>query len=156
SVEALRKPTSSVAHNVRWSALRWPIGWLMRGRYIACGGAWRLVQNPLAKPRESGQKQVSVSDFSEFLLRCRGEVDPQLGAWLDEGAARFRTAGREVTAVLAAVRDLTLRGGKRLRAALVAAAYQACGGEGGPARVVLAGVAVELLQTYLLIHDDWL
>jgi geranylgeranyl diphosphate synthase type I len=39
---------------------------------------------------------------------------------------------------------------------LVAAAYDAFQGEGGASAVVLAGVAIELLQVYLLIHDDWM
>jgi geranylgeranyl diphosphate synthase type I len=43
-----------------------------------------------------------------------------------------------------------------LRAVVLAAAYEACRGEGGAERVGKAGVALELLQTYLLIHDDWM
>jgi geranylgeranyl diphosphate synthase, type I len=41
------------------------------------------------------------------------------------------------------------------RAALLAASYVANGG-GGIADVVPAMIAIELLQTYLLIHDDWM
>ncbi len=44
--------------------------------------------------------------------------------------------------------------GKRLRAVLLAAAYEACGGEPGAEAVAPAGVALELFQTYLLAHDD--
>ena len=46
-----------------------------------------------------------------------------------------------------------LRGGKRLRPALVYHSYRACGGE-DDTRVLPAALAVELLHTYLLIHDD--
>ncbi len=55
-----------------------------------------------------------------------------------------------------AIRHLALRGGKRMRAILLAAAYEGCGGEAGAERVVRAGAALELLQVYLLIHDDWM
>jgi geranylgeranyl diphosphate synthase type I len=55
-----------------------------------------------------------------------------------------------------AVRQLVLRGGKRIRAALLAAAYEGCQGQGGVEAVVPAGAALELLQAYLLSHDDWM
>jgi geranylgeranyl diphosphate synthase type I len=56
-----------------------------------------------------------------------------------------------------AVRGLVLRGGKRLRAILVAASFEACGGPPTqrPAAVG-AGASLELLQGYLLVHDDWM
>ena len=46
--------------------------------------------------------------------------------------------------------------GKRWRAALLAASYEVCGGEGGPETVATAGASLELLQAYLLVHDDWM
>jgi geranylgeranyl diphosphate synthase type I len=38
----------------------------------------------------------------------------------------------------------------------MAAAFEACGGTMPSEAVILAGVAIELLQAYLLIHDDWM
>ena len=55
-----------------------------------------------------------------------------------------------------AVRDLTLRGGKRLRAVLVLIGYLASNQHGSFDPALDAGVAFELLQTYLLVHDDWM
>jgi geranylgeranyl diphosphate synthase type I len=86
----------------------------------------------------------------------RAALERALGPWLDERCERARSAGPEAYAVVDAVRELTVRGGKRFRATLVGIGYEACGGDGGPARVVLAGLAMELLQSYLLIHDDWM
>jgi geranylgeranyl diphosphate synthase type I len=54
------------------------------------------------------------------------------------------------------VRDLTMRGGKRLRPIVAAAGYRAAHGPGSAAPTVDVGAALELLQTYLLIHDDWM
>ena len=55
-----------------------------------------------------------------------------------------------------AVRDLSLRGGKRLRPALLVAGYRAVS-PSAPLEIALdAGVALELLQTFFLIHDDWM
>jgi geranylgeranyl diphosphate synthase type I len=86
----------------------------------------------------------------------RAAVERALGPWLEQHCARARAEGPEAAAVVEAMRDLTMRGGKRLRAALVGIGYEACGGAGGFERVVFAGVAMELLQSYLLIHDDWM
>ena len=52
----------------------------------------------------------------------------------------------------AAMRHLLFPGGKRLRPALALAAAEAVGGE--PAAALPAAVAVELVHTYSLIHDD--
>ena len=58
--------------------------------------------------------------------------------------------------MVSAVRDLCLRGGKRLRPALLVAGFRAASAHGGTEPALDAGVALELLQAYLLIHDDWM
>lgn len=45
-------------------------------------------------------------------------------------------------------------GGKRIRPALLMAAYEACGGALGDKDPVIAGAAIEMLHTFSLIHDD--
>jgi hypothetical protein len=94
--------------------------------------------------------------FDALVARVRAEVEAELGAWLDGRAAVARGRGAEVAVVADALRSLVTRGGKRLRAVLLAAAYDACGGPGGSAAVARAGVSLELLQAYLLVHDDWM
>ena len=59
-------------------------------------------------------------------------------------------------ALVEQVTSLTMRGGKRLRPIVLTAAYRAVTGDGEFGPVVHAGAAMELLQTYLLIHDDWM
>ncbi len=54
------------------------------------------------------------------------------------------------------VRDLTMRGGKRLRPIVTAAAYRAASGDPDPSPTLEVGASLELLQSYLLIHDDWM
>jgi len=58
--------------------------------------------------------------------------------------------------MVSAVRDLCLRGGKRLRPALLVAGYRAASERAALEPALDAGVALELLQAYLLIHDDWM
>ncbi len=93
-------------------------------------------------------------EFGWFVSRVREQVEPRLAKWLDVRVAEARGRGTDVGVVADAVRQLALRGGKRLRPALLAAAYEACGGEGGIERVAPVAVALELFQTYLLVHDD--
>lgn len=97
-----------------------------------------------------------ATDFGVYVGRVRPSIEHRLAEWLDSRLEEARRRGGDVEAVAAAVRQLTLRGGKRLRAALVAAAYEACGGHGGAEIVACAGVSLELLQTYFLVHDDWM
>ncbi|MDP9151948.1 MAG: polyprenyl synthetase family protein [Myxococcota bacterium] len=94
--------------------------------------------------------------FVDFLLRVRLGVESLLVEWLDARVDDAQGRGAEVGAMADAIRHLALRGGKRMRAVLLAAAYEGCGGEEGAERVVQAGAALELLQVYLLVHDDWM
>lgn len=62
----------------------------------------------------------------------------------------------EAPQLIDSVRDLTLRGGKRLRPSLVVAAYRAVDPSRPVEAIIDACCSLELLQTYLLIHDDWM
>ena len=95
------------------------------------------------------------SDFEVFAGRVRSQVEGRLGPWLHARVAEARAVGADAGAVAEAVRQLTLRGGKRLRPVLLAASFEACGGPGSET-VAMGGVALELLQSYLLVHDDWM
>ena len=99
---------------------------------------------------------MSEDVFGRFVARVRGQVDAWLASWLEARIEIARRRGPAVHAVAEAMAELVLRGGKRLRPALLAASYEACGGEGGADAVVPAGAALELLQGYLLVHDDWM
>lgn len=96
--------------------------------------------------------------FSGLVAEVRGAVEARLTRILDEAVDAVRPSGAEAAAPIEALRSLALRGGKRFRPVLIAAAHEACGGSHSASHeaVILAGVAVELLQTYLLIHDDWM
>ena len=96
------------------------------------------------------------SDFSTLLATVRPAIEERLAALWDARIEALRGHGVEVTAMAAAARDLTMRGGKRYRGALLAAAYAGVA-PGAPLEPAFqAGVALELLQTYLLIQDDWM
>jgi geranylgeranyl diphosphate synthase type I len=64
--------------------------------------------------------------------------------------------GPEVVEIVAAVRSLCMRGGKRLRPALLVSGFRAVSTMANLDPALDAGVALELLQAYFLIHDDWM
>ena len=96
------------------------------------------------------------SDFPTLLARVRPEVERRLVELWDAKLRAVKGHGAEVTAMVEATRDLTLRGGKRFRAALLVAAYTGVAPDAPLEPALQGGVALELLQSYLLIHDDWM
>ncbi|MDP9002091.1 MAG: polyprenyl synthetase family protein [Myxococcota bacterium] len=106
---------------------------------------------------ETGVRHMRrASIFDQFLAEVRAQVDSRLAWWLEARVTQARARGTEISAVADAVRQLVLRGGKRMRATLLAAAYEGCQGEGGIQAVAPALASLELLQAYLLAHDDWM
>ena len=123
------------------------------------------ASNDPAAPSRGG-----AHDFGALLGDVRARIDERLDHWLRPRVAAATLISEEVGTVAFAVQDLALRGGKRMRAALVAAGFEARSTRDSSAPAaspVTAGarswsacepamMAVELLQTYLLIHDDWM
>ncbi len=118
---------------------------------------------------------TSDASFAGLLEAVRGHVDAQLGAWLRPRVAHAKSVSAEVGAAAEAVQGLAVRGGKRMRAALLVAGFEAGAADrdtlvtpaprpppNGRDLAALfrdcdrAMLAIELLQVYLLIHDDWM
>jgi geranylgeranyl diphosphate synthase type I len=87
----------------------------------------------------------------ELVQRVNARLDR---LFRDKRAEATRTSPAGESLVLA-IEQLTLRGGKRLRPAVLYAGFCAAGGDGVERAVELA-TSLELLQTYLLIQDDWM
>lgn len=109
-----------------------------------------------APPPEEGAPSFVATDVAPFIAEIRRAVDARLDVLLTRAEQEATEAGAEPRAIVDAMASLVRRGGKRLRPALLAAAYRACSGNGISAAVVDAGAAWELLQAYFLIHDDWM
>ena len=105
-------------------------------------------------PSPNGPSTVlAEGEFADQLGAFRRELEAELESWLarkDEELTREVGAAAELTSRLS---EYVLRGGKRLRPALLYFSYLACGGA-QRSTVIPAALAVELLHTYLLIHDD--
>ncbi len=125
------------------------------------------MTHPSKRANRGGKRDAPVAPnapnapnatFRELLDKVRSQINGDLRKLFAEEIAVARDLGAEVEDMVAAVRDLSLRGGKRLRPALVVAGLRTA----GPARsramrgALQIGLALELLQTYFLIHDDWM
>jgi geranylgeranyl diphosphate synthase type I len=102
------------------------------------------------------QKAQAARAFMHHLEQVRARLEPALHRLLDEAVEHARRAGGAgPAAVVTELRSVAMRGGKRMRPALAAAAFEAAGGADDDL-VVQAGCALELFQAYVLIHDDWM
>jgi geranylgeranyl diphosphate synthase, type I len=94
--------------------------------------------------------------FPELLSVVRRDVDRELNEIWEQARAEHLGHGEAVSRPLEAARALCLRGGKRLRAALVVVGHCVGAGHGAWQPALRLACAVELLQAYFLIHDDWM
>jgi geranylgeranyl diphosphate synthase, type I len=106
--------------------------------------------------RPGAAKAIAPNPFLALLPRIQRDIDERLEAFFEEKLRAVATQGPEVTAMLAALMRLGLRGGKRIRPALLYLGYRVARPRGAPDVALRAGLVLELLHTYLLIHDDWM
>jgi geranylgeranyl diphosphate synthase, type I len=88
------------------------------------------------------------------LSQIAARVESRIQAVLDAELQRWTQVDASLEAPLAALRQLVLAGGKRLRPAFCHWAFVGAGGDPDDPMVVDAGAALELLHTFALIHDD--
>jgi geranylgeranyl diphosphate synthase, type I len=116
----------------------------------------------MTQPRASRSAPSAPDDararaaFRERLLAAKPAVESAMIERFDAGSAARSGLGKEARAILHAAKDLSLRGGKRFRAALLASSYFGVAPRGKLAVATSGGVALEMLQSYLLIQDDWM
>jgi len=94
-----------------------------------------------------------------WLEEVRSEVDAHLACFFDDrraNASRLIGPSEHQSLLVDAIADLTMRGGKRLRPALLVAALAAVRPARSVRDVLAPCASLELLQSYLLIHDDWM
>ncbi|HUJ26908.1 MAG TPA: polyprenyl synthetase family protein [Myxococcales bacterium] len=89
-----------------------------------------------------------------FLIDYANVAEPRLGAFLAAKAREFERVPVDLRDAFSLLRDYLLRGGKRLRGALVLLGCEAAGGD--PDEAIDPSIGLELLHAYLLIHDDFM
>jgi geranylgeranyl diphosphate synthase type I len=92
-------------------------------------------------------------DAKNILENFKKRFEPHLAAYFDE---KLRQAG-EIDSIaeeaVQMIKDYTVSGGKRIRPAVMYFGFLAAGGEDGD-KIMNASMSMELLHSFLLIHDD--
>ena len=94
-----------------------------------------------------------MDDFRDRLGRTKQGVEGRLKVFLDVRAREAEGLSPVAGQLMRVLTDFTLRGGKRLRAALVFAGH-ACLSDREEESLWDVAMAVELIQSFLLVHDD--
>lgn len=92
-------------------------------------------------------------DMHVLLKEFKARFDPKISAYFDAIQKKIGQEDELVGEAMSHVRSLTLAGGKRLRPACMFYGYTALGGTDEEA-ILETAVSIELLHTFLLIHDD--
>lgn len=98
----------------------------------------------------------SQNPFLALLSKVSAQLEPRLSEVLHKSQAEAESYGVEVGAMVGAVRSLCERGGKRLRPGLCVVGSMSVDPQVSWEPALEAGVSLELLQAYFLIHDDWM
>src|SRR5688572_5393576 len=101
-------------------------------------------------------RKEGTPGFGALLSEVEVEVTRRLRTVLADSQKQAASRGPDVRTMASAVGSLTLRGGKRLRATLCMLGGLCANAKATPGPLLEAGVALELLQSYFLIHDDWM
>lgn len=115
----------------------------------------RRKKPPPLPPRPKA-KAIAKNAFVALSSAFRRDIDARLMGFLDAKIDRTKVHGQEVVELVRSIRDLCARGGKRTRPALLIAGYRAASPSAPIDAALDAGVALELLHAYFLIHDDWM
>lgn len=99
---------------------------------------------------------MSVDSPEDLFTDIKRRVDARLASYFEAKREEVAIISPDSLELVEGVADLTLRGGKRLRPIVAAAAFRATAPDGDLADVIDIGASLEILQSYLLIHDDWM
>lgn len=91
-------------------------------------------------------------DIKATLRNERSAIEAEISKFMDGEIARSPDDPLMLD-ILGSIKEYTLRGGKRIRALLLVKGYEAVGGK-DLEKARKASVALELIQSMLLIHDD--
>jgi geranylgeranyl diphosphate synthase, type I len=91
-----------------------------------------------------------------WIVEIQERVNARLQAFFAEKRRIVSRISPLSTELVDEIADLTMRGGKRLRPIALFVGFRAALVGGDPEKTLDASMALELLQTYLLIHDDWM
>jgi geranylgeranyl diphosphate synthase type I len=98
----------------------------------------------------------TATEIEPFLIEVKERVDRHLQAYFRQKRARAAALSAPSEELVAALDDFTMRGGKRTRPAVLVAGHMAVQENTDLGALLDACAGLELLQSYLLVHDDWM
>ena len=97
--------------------------------------------------------EILFMEFKTVLKDFQKKIESRITSFLDERINEAAEIKSEAKELLENIKEYNLRGGKRLRAAFCVQGFKAVGGADEEA-ILDAAVSLELLQSFLIIHDD--
>ena len=94
-----------------------------------------------------------MSDIRMITKRYKALLDERLRHFFRERLKRSEHISPTAREMMEHMMEFSLRGGKRLRPILVIFGYKAVGGK-KEKEILQAAIAVELMESFLLVHDD--
>jgi geranylgeranyl diphosphate synthase, type I len=91
-----------------------------------------------------------------FLADVKLRVDAHLVRFFQQKREHAHGLSQPSGELLEALCEFTMRGGKRTRPAILVAGHQAIAPAADVSPLLDAAAGLELLQSYLLVHDDWM
>lgn len=106
-------------------------------------------KNSLFKMKESQNDDVVLK-----LEDYKKKVDKELKSFFAKQIKESREIDKTSLEVVRILEEFNLRGGKRIRAALIYYGFKCFSNEPVPKDLIKVAAAMELVQSFLLIHDD--
>jgi len=92
-------------------------------------------------------------DIGNLLAPYQTQINEHLASLFEEKIAEASRISKHTGEIVVAAKEYTLRGGKRLRPIFCIYGYQ-CLSDTNIDAITEASISLELMQSYLLIHDD--
>ncbi len=97
---------------------------------------------------------VYTLDIKEYLNSHKEKVNKYLNSYFSSKKTDFKQYSAFVQKQLGDLEEFTMRGGKRIRPTLMYHAYKMFQPDGDDSSVIELSIFLELIQSFLLIHDD--
>jgi len=104
----------------------------------------------------NSQPSFERSDIDSWLLEVKRRVDAHLERFFEQKRSYARGLSAPSLELVDALYDFTQRGGKRTRPAVLIAGHLAVAERTDLDALLDPCAGLELLQSYLLVHDDWM
>jgi geranylgeranyl diphosphate synthase type I len=104
----------------------------------------------------SAQTAQEIAPIEPFLAEIKQRVDGYLVRYFEGKRTRARALSGPSLELVEALSDFTMRGGKRTRPAVLVAGHMAVSATTDVEALLEPCAGLELLQSYLLVHDDWM